>query len=185
MIMTNKEIKIRIAGSGGQGIVSAGMILANSYFLNNFQVFQTQTYGAAVRGETAACDVIVSSSEIYEINMNQIDYLLIMNKSSFEAYKSNLIEKGTIILFDSLLKELSLLLKNNSFQIFTLNDEKILKEITSPLPLSISLLGGFIKQTDQISLETIEKVIKNNLSEKYLEINIKALKLGYESIKKV
>ena len=146
--MALEEIKIRIAGSGGQGIVSAGIILANSFFLKNFQVFQTQSYGAAVRGSSAACDVIISSREIYEVNMDLVDYLLVMNKSSFHIYRSNLIEDGSLLLLNSLIKNTQEDVKNCKFEIFLLDDEKILEEIKSPLPLSISLLGGFLKIND-------------------------------------
>jgi len=185
MIMSIEEIKVRIAGSGGQGTLSAGIILANSFFYNNFKVFQTQSYGAAVRGEIAACDVIISSGEIYEINMDTVDYLLIMNKSSFEAYRSNLIKDGTLIIFDSLLKELKPLMKNSDYQIYALNDEMILKEIKSPLPLSISLIGGFLKLINQIPLETVENAIKKNLSANHNELNVKALQLGFQNIKRI
>ena len=183
--MVLEEIKIRIAGSGGQGIVSAGIILANSFFLKKFQVFQTQTYGAAVRGSSAACDVIISSREIYEVNMDRVNYLLVMNKSSFNAYRLNLIEGGAILILNSLLNNSQVDIKNRHLQVYLLNDEKILKEIKSPLPLSMSLIGGFLKITDLISLDIVEDAIKKNLSQKYHEINVKALKLGFQNIKKI
>ena len=75
--------------------------------------------------------------------------------------------------------------ENYHFSSYVLNDKKILEEIKSVLPLSISLIGGFFKITNLISLETVNNAIKMNLSEKYYENNIKALKLGYENIKKI
>ncbi|NHI94666.1 MAG: hypothetical protein EAX96_19400 [Candidatus Lokiarchaeota archaeon] len=183
--MINNDIKIRIAGSGGQGIISAGIIIANAFFLKKFHVLQTESYGAAVRGSTAACNVIISLNPINEINMDEINYLLVMNKTSFEAYISNLIDGGTIILFESLWKEIKHLIKKVKLKVYVLNDMEIIDVIGSALPLSISLIGGFLKLVNLIPLEIVNEVIKNNLSQKNNVINIKALKLGYEKIIKI
>lgn len=101
-MMKFDELKIRITGSGGQGIITAGIILADSFFLKEYKVLQTQTYGAAVRGSSAICDIIISSNEIYEFTLDEFNFLLVMNKPSFIIYHPKLEKSGGILLLKSL-----------------------------------------------------------------------------------
>lgn len=180
--MIDREYKVRIAGSGGQGVITAGIILANAFFLEKYYVLQTQTYGAAVRGSAAACDVLLSRKEIFEFNMDEFNHLIIMNKPSLEAYGEKLKEQGILILFQSLWNENKHLSENKKYDIKIIDDKFILSKLRKTMPLSLSMIGAFVRITQGISLETLENAIKRNFSEKHHELNIKAIKLGFENV---
>lgn len=66
--------------------------------------------------------------------------------------------------------------------VYVINDEPILSQIISPLPLSLSLIGGLTKIIGVIPLNLVEEVIKRNLSQRFYSENIKALRLGFENL---
>jgi 2-oxoglutarate ferredoxin oxidoreductase subunit gamma len=78
--------RILIAGSGGQGIVLAGKILATAAVQQVPHVTFFPAYGAEVRGGTSNCQVILSSGEIASPTAEQFDTLILMNAESMDRY---------------------------------------------------------------------------------------------------
>jgi len=84
-------IQIRIAGEGGQGLVTAGRILAEAAIFAGFNATQNQVYGPQSRGGASRSDVIISSEEIGFPLVQELDYLLLL---SSEAYRRFLPDAG-------------------------------------------------------------------------------------------
>jgi 2-oxoglutarate ferredoxin oxidoreductase subunit gamma len=100
--MTKQEIII--AGFGGQGILSAGRLLAYAGMLENKNVSWLPSYGPEMRGGTANCHVIISDEPIGSPILNSATTLIVMNGPSLEKFE-NLVVEGGIILTDSSLVE--------------------------------------------------------------------------------
>ena len=183
--MSPESYKVRIAGSGGQGVISAGIILADSFFQQKFHVMQTQTYGAAVRGSSATCDVIISKNELFEFTLDEVNYLIVLNRPSFDAYYSLLGKNGILILFKSLWNEVKHLININKYNVYLLDDQTILEEIQNSMSLSLSMIGTFIKIVQQIPVETVEESIKQKFSKEYHQVNIKAVRMGFQNVSKI
>jgi 2-oxoglutarate ferredoxin oxidoreductase subunit gamma len=99
----NKMIeRIIIAGSGGQGIMLLGKILAEAAMRENKFVTWFPSYGAEVRGGTAHCSVVISDQEISSPCVDKADTLIIMNAPSLEKFKLRLNSKGCLIINSSL-----------------------------------------------------------------------------------
>lgn len=96
--------KIIIAGSGGQGVMLLGKVLAQSAMLEGKQVTWFPAYGAEVRGGTSHCMVTVADSQIGSPYITQADTLIILNRPSLEKFKSILKNNGLLILNSSLAK---------------------------------------------------------------------------------
>jgi 2-oxoglutarate ferredoxin oxidoreductase subunit gamma len=94
--------KIIIAGSGGQGILLLGKILATAALKKGENVTWFPTYGAEVRGGTAHCMVVVSSSDIPSPYIDKADTLIIMNDLSLSKFKQRLKTKGLLLANSSL-----------------------------------------------------------------------------------
>ncbi len=81
--------EIRLAGSGGQGLILAGVILAEAAGLYDGKfVCQTQSYGPAARGGASMAEVVISDSEIDYPKAVHPDVLLAMNQKSLDTYGS-------------------------------------------------------------------------------------------------
>ncbi len=94
------EEKLIIAGSGGQGIMLAGKVLATSAMREGRFVTWFPSYGAEVRGGTAHCMVIVSSSPVGSPYIDTADTLIAMNNLSVERFASR-VRPGGLVLANS------------------------------------------------------------------------------------
>jgi len=95
--------EIRLSGTGGQGLVLAGIILAEAAGIYEGKyVVQTVSYGPAARGGTSRADVVISESEIDFPKAIGLDLLLAMNQMAYDESASELKPAG-ILVVDSLL----------------------------------------------------------------------------------
>jgi 2-oxoglutarate ferredoxin oxidoreductase subunit gamma len=92
------RFEIRLSGSGGQGLVLAGVILAEALGVyGGKNVTQTQSYGPEARGGSSRSDVIISDNEIYYPKATEPDLLLCLTQESCDQYYPNLKENGILV----------------------------------------------------------------------------------------
>ena len=94
--------KIRCAGFGGQGIVLMGKLLAQAAMMEGRHTTFFPQYGAAMRGGTANCSVIVSDDAIASPMVGEPDVVLIMNGPSLDKFESTVKPGGWIFVNTSL-----------------------------------------------------------------------------------
>ena len=93
-----------IAGSGGQGVMLLGKVLAEAVMRQGQQVSWFPAYGPEVRGGTSHCMVTISEQEIGSPYVTKADTLIILNNPSLEKFKIRIKDKGLLILNSSLAK---------------------------------------------------------------------------------
>ena len=99
------ETKVILAGSGGQGIMFMGKLLAEAALLEGKNVTYLPAYGAEVRGGTANCTVIISDEEIGSPYAETTDVLVAMNEPSLARFASRVKAGGKVIANSSLIRE--------------------------------------------------------------------------------
>ena len=82
------------AGFGGQGVLTAGMVLANTAAINDMEVSWIPSYGSEMRGGTANCVVKIGDEEIPSPFAKHIDVLVAMNRPSFDKF-AGMVKKNT------------------------------------------------------------------------------------------
>ena len=85
-----KETGILVAGSGGQGILLLGRLVAYGGMLEGKEVTCFPSYGAEVRGGTANSTVIMSDDLIGSPIIRNPDILIVMNEASLKKFQSRL-----------------------------------------------------------------------------------------------
>ena len=81
----------RFGGSGGQGVISLAVLLANAYGVqNNYEVAQTQSYGPAARGGACKAELVVSDERIDYVKADVLDCFVAFNKPSFDKFKGDI-----------------------------------------------------------------------------------------------
>ncbi|MGB9561320.1 MAG: 2-oxoacid:acceptor oxidoreductase family protein [bacterium] len=170
------RLEIRLSGSGGQGLLTAGIILAYALGIGEGKnVVQTQSYGPEARGGASRSDVVVSNGEIYNPKPSKLDILLCLNQESCDAFSSKLKEDGILIIDTDLVKEPQF--ENFVGAPFTkLAIEKFKTPVTANI-IALGFLCGYIGLAKGSSLEL---AIESRFNPKHVEINKKAAKLGYE-----
>jgi len=148
--------KIIIAGSGGQGIMLLGKILATAAMKENKFVTCLPSYGAEVRGGTAHCTVIISDKEIGSPYIDKADTLVIMNKPSLEKFKNRLKNKGCLIVNSSLAGGL----RNKNARVFGYRFSEIAIKLGNIKVANMVALGALAGKKDVVHLKSITKAIE-------------------------
>ena len=171
--------KIRCAGFGGQGIVLMGRLIAYSAMLEDKHTTFFPQYGAAMRGGTANCSVIVADGEIAAPTVEEPDVVLIMNGPSLDKFEDT-VKPGGWIFYNSSLIEREV--KRDDVNVFKVAANEIADEVGSARAANMVMLGAFVQKLGTIGLDTLSTksldAQMHGKSEQVMEFNPKALKRG-------
>ncbi|MCD4795567.1 MAG: 2-oxoacid:acceptor oxidoreductase family protein [Candidatus Cloacimonetes bacterium] len=169
--------EIRLSGSGGQGLITAGIILARAAVLDKANVTQMQSYGPESRGGASRADVIISNAEFYYPEATRFDVLLALTQEACDKYSVNLKDDGILIADNTFVKNISLL----DTEIYELPFTDIAhKKLGTKLPTNIITLGFLVRKTGVVSEASLKKAVTNSVKPQYVDLNNKALKIGYK-----
>ena len=171
------RVEVRFSGSGGQGIILAGVILAEAAAIyDNKNAVQSQSYGPEARGGASKSEVIISDGEIDYPKATNIDILMALTQVACDKYVPDIKENGVLIL-DS--HEVQKVPKGKftvySLPIFDLAREKIGKQIVA----NIIALGVLVGLSGVVSREAIEEAVLARVPRGTEDLNLKALQLGF------
>ncbi|MCE5284719.1 MAG: 2-oxoacid:acceptor oxidoreductase family protein [Pelosinus sp.] len=172
-------IEIRLSGSGGQGVITAGIILAEAAITEGKEAIQSQSYGPEARGGASKAEVIISEKFIYHPHIIKPDILLAMTQQAAEKYSKENKENTIVIVDEDLVPEPPKCSHLVKVPITRLAKEKLGKDLFA----NIVALGAIVKATKVVSFETIQKAVAHRVPPAFLEKNMEALRLGYEAIK--
>jgi len=170
----SSQFEVRFAGLGGQGLILAGIILAEAAILDDKYVTQTQSYGAATRGGFSRSDVIISDEEILFPMATKLDLLLTMSQDAYEEHKECLKKDGVLIIDSTYVSSDPDHPKSYAIAFSRIAREKFGKENVA----NIIALGSIVKLFPIISEQSMEKAILKRVPPAFLEINKKAFKEG-------
>ncbi len=171
------RIEVRIAGYGGQGVVLAGQILGKAAVYDGKNALQTQSYGAEARGSAARSEVIISDGKINFPAVRKCDILVAMNHESLNKHLEALKENGILIVDSTYVKEIP----ETKAKVYKVPaTETAQKTFGASLYANMVMLGALAKITNLVSVEALEKAIKESVPPKTVETNINALKKGLQ-----
>jgi len=98
------EVRVIVAGFGGQGILFLGRLIAYGGMIEDKQVTWFPSYGAEMRGGTANCTAVVSDDMIGSPVIRNPDILIAMNEASLKRFLPGLKPDGLLIYDSSLIK---------------------------------------------------------------------------------
>jgi 2-oxoglutarate ferredoxin oxidoreductase subunit gamma len=173
--------EIRLSGSGGQGLILIGIILAETIGVyEGLNVVQTQSYGPEARGGASKAELVVSDEEIDYPKPQKVDLLLAMNQASCDLYYRDLKEDGKLLVDSSFVSQVP---TNRALRIpFTkLAREQLGREIVA----NIVALGALSEITNVISFKNLELALLDRVPKGTENINKKALRLGRRVARKM
>jgi len=172
-----------MAGFGGQGVVSGGILLAYSGMVDGKQVTFFPAYGAEMRGGTANCSVVISSEEIASPVVAFPDSVLVLNEPSLAKFEPTLRSGGILLLNSSLVESRS---KRDDIETIEIPANDIAEEIGNIKCVNMVMIGAYAQKTGAIDLEAVKNSVKKvyvRANEKILEMNRKAIDRGAELVK--
>ncbi len=174
--------RLVFSGSGGQGVITAAIILAKAAAIfENKSAIQSQSYGAAARGGATRSDIIIDDSEIFFPKVIQPNILVSLTQESYNKF-SSIIRPGGLLLVDS--KYVTIEKKVDAKHIALPMYDTVMKEIGKPIVFNICMLGALIGVSGLIKPESILKVLETTIPDGFMEMNKKALDIGMTMGKK-
>jgi len=166
------------SGSGGQGVITAAIILAEAAVLyENLIAVQSQSYGPEARGGSTRSDVIISEIDINYPKVIQPNVLVCLTQQAYTKYYPVIRPGGLLITdthFVSLERQVDALQKELPMY------QAVMDKVGNPIVFNICMLGAVIALTDLVSSQSIMKVLEDRISSDFLEMNRQALHLGVE-----
>ena len=170
--------RIVFSGSGGQGVITAAIILAKAAAIfEGKNAIQSQSYGAAARGGATRTDIVIADSEINFPKVIQPNILVSLTQESYNKF-SPIIRPGGLLLVDS--KYVTIGKKVDAKHRVLPMFDTVVKEIGKPIVFNICMLGALIGITKLIKPESILKVLETTIPKDFMEMNKKALEIGME-----
>jgi 2-oxoglutarate ferredoxin oxidoreductase subunit gamma len=175
-------IGARLSGFGGQGVISAGVLLAYAGMLDGKNVSFFPSYGAEMRGGTANCSVVISDDIVASPIVSNPDVAIVFNEPSFAKFEPLVKTGGILIVNSSLINSKS---NRKDIKIFEVPFNKIADELGNSKVINMVALGSFAKITNSIKLSSFKEALPkvyNKLKPELIELNKKALENGYQYI---
>ena len=176
--------QVVIAGFGGQGIILAGKLLAQTAMKAGKEVTYMPSYGAEVRGGTANCMVVIAKDPISSPVIDKPDTVIAMNKASVDKFAPKLKSGGLLIMNSSLIDKTPKL--DESIEVVSLPADKIAYELGSTKVANMVALGAYLQKRGLLSHETAADCLPDVLAQRYhvtIPLNKKALQKGAQFIK--
>jgi len=177
------ERRTIIAGSGGQGILFLGKLIACAAMRDNKEVTWFPSYGAEIRGGTATCTVIVSSDMIGSPVVKNTDFLIVMNEASYAKFQGRLVPGGTLIYDSSVIKSP---LQRTDIISIPVPASDMAATMKNKRLANMALIGAFSAISGLISLEALNNALADVTStsrRNLLAINKEIILKGYSLAK--
>ena len=166
------------SGSGGQGVITAAIVLAEAAVLfENLTAVQTQSYGAAARGGSTRSDVIISKGPINYPKVIQPNILVCLTQEAYNKFFT-IIRPGGLLLTDP--RFVTVQRKVDAVQKEIPMYRTVMDKIGKPIVFNICMLGTVIGLTEIIKPDSVIKVLEKRIPSDFLDMNRKALELGLE-----
>lgn len=171
--------ELRFAGSGGQGVILASVIIAEAAVVGGLKTVQSQAYGPEARGGVCKAETVLSRDVIWYSRVTLPNFLLALTQSSLDAYSKTLAEGAVVMIDDSLSIPAALdPARVIAIPILRTAKEKVGKAFTA----NIVAVGAINKALQLFDENVLMEAVRRHIPAGTEEINQKALAAGAELI---
>lgn len=180
----SRRTSIRFAGSGGQGVISAGEIALQAAVQSGQNGVFTKNYGPEARGGEAYSDLFISEGPIHFPQTDQLDVLVALNQETFDKFRNDVAPEGKIIVNTTSVKE-------------TYKDPRVVAspmgelhahEVRPPkrdLGINVLALAVTLGYLQVVPREALENAVMYGVGKKNPVLNKKALAVGFKEAERL
>jgi 2-oxoglutarate ferredoxin oxidoreductase subunit alpha len=179
--MPRHDITVRVAGEGGEGVISTAEILTRSAVNSGLDVFTFRSYPAEIKGGLAMMQVRISTGAIDSIGRNT-DILMAFNQEAFDVWGDRM-SPGAVLLYDP--KHCAVPEDYPFARIGVPLHDIAMKETGARISKNIVALASIIGALDippQFSRALIEKQFKRK-GDEVVATNLKAFEAGFAMLR--
>jgi len=176
-----KRYELRFSGSGGQGMILAGIIMAEAASIYGDKIaVQSQSYGPESRGGASKAEVIISNVPIDYPKATSIDCMLALTQEACTKYYSDIKEGGILLVDSHEVRDIP----DGRFKLYSFPIiETARAELGKIIVANILSLGMITELTGVVSRDSIEKAVLSRVPSAFQELNRNALHVGFERAK--
>lgn len=173
-----ERLRMVFTGSGGQGVITAAIILAEAAVLHEaLHAVQSQVYGPEARGGATRSDVIIWDNPINFPKVIQPNVLVCLTQQAYNKF-AGIIRPGGLLLTDRRFVETQRKVDARQFELPMYTE--VMEKIGRPIVFNICMLGAFVELTGVVQHESVRSLLKHRIPSGFLEINYQALDIGRE-----
>lgn len=178
-----QRYEIRFSGAGGQGLITAGIILAEAAsIIEGKHAVQSQSYGPEARGGASKSEVIIADGPIDYPKATVVDACLAMTQEAADKYANGIKPGGVLLLDADFVKQEP----QGDFKVIKMPIMRTAKEdLGREIVANVVALGAMIALTDVVSREAGEQAVLRKVPEAFKDLNKKAYSLGFEKVKEL
>ena len=178
---TIDRTEIRLAGEGGQGMILAGIILAEAAAIyDGKNAVQTQSYGPEARGGASKAEVIIANEEVDYPEVIDADVLVALSQEACDKFASNL-KKNGILIVDS-----DKVMRVPTTSAIKVPITSLAVEVSGrPITSNVVALGLLVGLTGVVSKKSLEKAVTGRAPKGTEEINLAAVRKGFEEAENI
>lgn len=171
-----QEVAMTLSGFGGQGVLFAGLALAEGALREKLQVSWIPSYGPEMRGGTAHCHVRVSQHPIASPWISRPSSLLAFNQPSIEKFAHEVMPGGLILVNSSMIDTLP---DRSDVQIVRVPAYETAMNMGSVKNANLVMLGAYLEVTSAIDQEAIlAAFVEKGVKPAVLKVNREAIEAG-------
>lgn len=171
----DKRTEIRLAGEGGQGMILAGIILAEAAAIyDGKQAVQTQSYGPEARGGASRSEVVISDGEIDHPEVLEPDMVVALSQEAYKKFGASVRAGGFLVVDDEKVT------CEPSSEMFRVPVTRLAQETTGKtITANTVALGVLVGLTGVVSRQAIEKAVTARAPKGTEAMNLRALEAGF------
>jgi 2-oxoglutarate ferredoxin oxidoreductase subunit gamma len=168
--------EVIIVGTGGQGILFAGTILAEAAIRENKEATWYPSYGAEMRGGLAHCTVVISDEEIASPITKSPECVIALSTVGYDLYVPLVRSNGILFINTSIIKKEE---KRNDVEIIKIPVTSLAEEVGDAKVANMVALGAYAAKVNAVSINSLILAIKEVVNDKsMIDLNIKAIEKG-------
>ena len=172
--------EIILAGFGGQGVLFAGKLMAYSGLMDGKEVSWLPSYGPEMRGGTANCSVCISDNDISSPLVLEPEYLIVMNKPSYDKFIGTVKPGGKVFIDSSMIEDTC---GRTDIECCYVPATQLAQDNNLKGMANIILFGKLLKETSLTSMEVVKKGLAKCVPPSkaaLIDLNLTAVKIGME-----
>ena len=175
----NNRFEIRVAGFGGQGVVTIGRVLGVAFTIHEGKnSVNTRSYGPESRGGACRSEVVVSEGEIHYPSVRKADVLVALSQPALDKYIQDLKEDGILLIDPNSVKNIP-----KNIPCYEIPAMEIAHSVGNVKYQNSVVLGALaVLLQSMIKKESLKSAVSENVPPETIEKNIEAFEAGWAHI---
>jgi 2-oxoisovalerate ferredoxin oxidoreductase beta subunit len=171
-----KEVALNLSGFGGQGVLFAGLALAEGGVKEGLEVSWIPSYGPEMRGGTAHCHLRLSRTTIASPWISRPSSLMAFNQPSVEKFAHELLPGGLLLVNSSMVQEIP---DRQDIRVIRVPAYEAAENLGNPKAANMVMIGAYIEATHAVDQESIlSAFVEHGIKPEMLKSNREAIEMG-------